>query len=462
MNFFTKSMPLFIFLFGYLCFIVVAQKVEGTITDGKAQMPLPYAGIGWSLHGDGTVSSSDGSFELPFYVGDTLLVSFIGYKTQKIAISIADTSQPLEVFLLPDTVLLDEVLISDLTALELVKKAIEKVPENYAQTPVMHTAFYRSYMKEYYKKGKKRGQTDEILKEVWANIYKQPYEKSERKRQKNEDLIKLVRWRQFGQNLDDDVTQSDTSGQLNGGSINNILNLDEAKSGRLFGGRNIKNYDFEYLPSTTYQGRSVYVVAFDQNDRADELLYEGTLFIDAATTAFVALKYKYSEEGQKMYNDGFSFMFIAADIHSVEAFIEYEFISPKWYLKQLDGHFTVNVTLENTFLFRQLLRADGTKKPKDIFGNDDEVKVKTYNSVQMLLNLKDTSNVQPFAGHEIFRKNSKMSLQDTIPGVLEPAIKLPKFLRKKFEKEIKKQETEKKRQAEAIKEIKEIKEEEVK
>ncbi len=82
--------------------IINAQNiiVEGVIKDSKQKEALPYANIFLQENYFGTISNQKGQFKIIIPQekrNDSLVVSYIGYKTQ--TISISNVKKPFEVFL---------------------------------------------------------------------------------------------------------------------------------------------------------------------------------------------------------------------------------------------------------------------------------------------------------------------------------------------------------------------------
>ncbi|WP_298516721.1 TonB-dependent receptor [uncultured Kordia sp.] len=91
-------------LFG---FAVNAQSVSGTVTDGT--IPLPGVNVTVKGTTNGAVTDFDGKYSLnDVNTGDTLVFSYVGYKTQEVAYNGEAT---LDVTLEEDTAALDEVVL---------------------------------------------------------------------------------------------------------------------------------------------------------------------------------------------------------------------------------------------------------------------------------------------------------------------------------------------------------------
>ena len=103
-----KSKTLLIIIF--LPAIIIAQNIslKGNIVEAKSQEPLPGATILIKGTAKGVTSEFDGNFEINTKIGDTIVASFLGMKTQEVLV----LSSPITIRLEDDIDQLDEVLVS--------------------------------------------------------------------------------------------------------------------------------------------------------------------------------------------------------------------------------------------------------------------------------------------------------------------------------------------------------------
>ena len=131
----------FLFLFSFQN-LLAQSIISGKITDTNNQS-IPFAHIIIENTNKGTIANDNGEFKLLVneeYVNNRLMISSIGYKTKKIALS----DEYLTITLTEDITQLNEVVIlSKDYAKELVKKAINAIPNNYPTTSERHTGFFR-------------------------------------------------------------------------------------------------------------------------------------------------------------------------------------------------------------------------------------------------------------------------------------------------------------------------------
>ena len=124
------------------------QELKSKIVDFMTLEPLESASVYIQNTTIGTVSNADGKFVLlvpAAHVNDTLVVSSIGYKSYKMAISLFDNSK--EVYLEEDIASLEEVQLVTTprpkTGNDIVMRALKELPENLPQNPYMQKGFLR-------------------------------------------------------------------------------------------------------------------------------------------------------------------------------------------------------------------------------------------------------------------------------------------------------------------------------
>ena len=134
-------LALLLFLFSFQC--LIAQSItSGKIVDSNNR-PISFAHIIIENTNKGTIANGDGEFKLfvsQEYLNKRLIISSIGYKTKKVALS----NNYQTIVLIEDITQLKEVVIlSEDYAKDLVKKAINAIPNNYPTISERHTGFFR-------------------------------------------------------------------------------------------------------------------------------------------------------------------------------------------------------------------------------------------------------------------------------------------------------------------------------
>ncbi len=137
----------FIIILSFSNLTSIAQSksvISGVVKNQENDESLPYASITLLNYAIGTISNEEGEFD--FYIpkskqNDTISISFIGFNTH--LIPVRNIKSPLEIRLTPATNLLDEIIISQLSPLDYIKKALANIEQNYPQDPYQTIAYYR-------------------------------------------------------------------------------------------------------------------------------------------------------------------------------------------------------------------------------------------------------------------------------------------------------------------------------
>lgn len=136
----------FIWVVPILC---MSQRlsIQGKVWDEKTGKPLAYANVFLKRTAKGVITNREGGFSIklkPSDLPDSLIVSYLGYETYKVPVVQAGG---LEIPLEPSDYALDEVLIMpDSTLRVLLRKAYNRIEQNYPQSPTMLSGFYRENM----------------------------------------------------------------------------------------------------------------------------------------------------------------------------------------------------------------------------------------------------------------------------------------------------------------------------
>lgn len=267
--------------------ITIAQNIviEGVIKDSKQKEALPYANIFLKGSYSGTISNQNGQFRIIIpkeKSSDSIVVSYIGYKTQTFCIS--KIKNPLEVFLEEDLATLNEVVIVGYTAETIIKKALEKIPNNYFSEPYKSTGFYRV-----------TSQKDNSyihLSEAVFDIYQSKIDNP--KQQFKLEKIRAIKDEKASQGIDLGLKPNNIYG------FDIVNNLDELE---LLNKTGLKRHNFQLEDSELVNGAETHKISFDQKD-IKKSGYKGYMLIDKETFAFVSFNIQLSPKGVAYYKFG--------------------------------------------------------------------------------------------------------------------------------------------------------------
>ncbi len=246
----------------------LVYSVSGSVCDARTGRPLESVHVSLPDRSYATVTNPEGDFVIksdhPIRV---ILCSHLGYRTIRVT---PDSDGSVMVQMIPESTLLDESFVISGEPKGIVKAAISRIPDNYADTTEMLGCFYRETLS--------KRQRYTYISEAVARIYKTSYlENTARDRVALDKSRVLVSQR-----------KSDTlSVQIQGGPTQAIA-LDVVKNPRiLFGEEELNQYEFELDTPAYINGRLHFVITMTTGTvMSEDALYYGTLYIDTETLAF--------------------------------------------------------------------------------------------------------------------------------------------------------------------------------
>lgn len=257
---------------------------RGKVLDHDHKDALPYTSISVLQTNLGTISNTDGDFELKLpgsMIRDTVVVSCMGYKPFRLPVS-EITAQPVTIYLWPANIQLQEIKVVYISPQEILKRVQSKITLNYPIKPEIMTSFYREVLKQ---------DKDYIdVAEAVMDIRKAPYDDL-----LAEDKVKFIKGRK---SLNVKHFQF-VDFKIQGGPYY-ITRLDVVKTVDSF-------MDPEYSPYykynldevIDYDDRLTYVISFKPKEKVDQVYYMGKLYVDMSSFALVKAEFEMSREGLK-------------------------------------------------------------------------------------------------------------------------------------------------------------------
>jgi hypothetical protein len=243
----------------------VFLSIGGKIIDSETQEPLPYATIGISHRGRGTVTNWNGDFILRISekcLEDTLTVSYVGYVNRLLPVR----SLPGNIMTITmdrDYIPIPEIIIRAQDPLLILRRTISSVASNYGTTPAMLTGFYRE--------GVYRKKEPQIYSEAVVKIYKSPYTRS-----LQNDQIKVIRSRKI-----ENLEAKDTLAVRLKAGLSATLSLDGIRHMFDFlDPQSFNSYEYHLTDIVTIDGQTAYVISFKQREWVTEPLMQGDMYIN--------------------------------------------------------------------------------------------------------------------------------------------------------------------------------------
>jgi hypothetical protein len=295
--------------------------LRGIVRDASTENILEFASINLLNSKISNVTNKEGVFSLKIpddAMNDTIMVSFLGYKSKKIAVEDLYNVGSLSIDLEQSLLRLNPVTIRPQDAASVVKMAVSRRGENYSQNFTSMTGFYREMIK-------KRNNYVSINEAV-LDISKAPYKGF------RSDRIGIYKARG-----NYDTRRIDTLMVKFQGGPNSALDLDIMKDPFLavdpFEIENI--YDFKLSQPVTSDDRLFYVIEFDEKNKTSEVIYfRGKLYIDAETFAIGRAEFSMNVENRE--NANYYFVrkkpsSLRMDVKQANYIVNYKKIDQLWY-----------------------------------------------------------------------------------------------------------------------------------
>jgi len=341
-------------------------KVSGKIKDFETNKDIPFAAIQLLGTNKGTSANADGVFEFKIdeLTGiDSLVLSCLGYKNKKLAVQDFKNVNSKVIYLIPSVIEMNEVVVKPIQAVEILKEAIDKIPQNYPNKPVVLDAFYRTLLTQngkyvrlaeaacsfnlasytdtvdHYSRQKSYFSFKEVMNSdsfivqknlgVWDNmVYHYDWHVSEK------DKVCIIDSR-----VSKDHSKTLQRRYINGGPLNSIASDKIRFRTDFLDTEKIKYYKYKYVGLTSYNNREVYIIEFlpkkiqfrlkGKDYRKSALKHKfknaelsGKIFIDSKTMAIIGLDYMSDtirRRSKMTYN----------------AKVDYQLYNGKWYLRQV-------------------------------------------------------------------------------------------------------------------------------
>ncbi len=297
---------LYAFLFFILSTSVFAQNpsvISGIISNKETGETLPFASITLKNHPIGTISNENGVFN--FYIpqskrNDTIAISFIGFNSYEIAVS--SVQDKLNINLQPSNNLLDEIILSEITPLDYIIRALENLSENYPQEPYQSIAYYRE---KFIENGAIINKEEGVFKTYYSNpsdtiknhhqllLYKpvenpqqfqfmrEWIEKREAKEKKKAD--------ENGETYDDD--EYDGTIDMDFGGPESIIDLDiNNEKDNYLNPKYFKKYEYTFGEETILNGEKLVTILFKAKKKIDYMKDFGKILINKETYAIVLIE----------------------------------------------------------------------------------------------------------------------------------------------------------------------------
>ncbi len=149
---FKRDFIILLFLTSAFCFSQQDDFIFGQLVDSTQNEPIPFASIRIKEKALGVITNIDGTFKIPLRyneMGEVLEISCLGYETKEMNIQDLDDGQSNIIILKPSALELEGAVVSanikKLSAKQIVKIAIQSIPQNYPRNTFGLVGYYRDY-----------------------------------------------------------------------------------------------------------------------------------------------------------------------------------------------------------------------------------------------------------------------------------------------------------------------------
>jgi len=359
-------------IFLFYCYVSHAQNfllIHGRVFEKQTGEALPFATISLKKQLQGTLANESGNFDflLPENASnDTLVVSYLGYKSFLIGVKNINTS--LNIGLDQNTLELNEIVVKPQPPEFYIKLAILKAKYNYPKTAFESQAYYREKILE----NKNFIRRDEgVFKSYYSNFVdsadgqhqlllyrkeentseiafrsKERKDAEEKKQRKNEKRIKKGKSEKTKEKIDIEMVGEFSGPQsiLEEGNI--ILHPDN-----FLDTLNFKKFDFAFEKSSSYDNNELMVINFKSKKKVEMTRESGKIYIDAASHAIVKIESAGDFIIPAIVKPFLLLYGIGIGDPTFEKKVEFQKINSFWYPKNIQSN--IQIQLVNKHFFRK-------------------------------------------------------------------------------------------------------------
>jgi hypothetical protein len=258
--------------------------LRGRVLSVDTNQPLVNASITVQQTNVSIVTNQDGYFSLRVPRASRhsqLIIRHLGYENYAVPVVTLINRPNNNIRLTPTNIELDEVRVLGGDGSELIREALRRIPRNFSNEPNMMVAFYR----ESIRRGNNRFVS---LVEAVVDVHKAAYNSF------SSDQARIYIGRRAT-----DILPRDTLLLRFQGGITGALMLDVAKHPENVFYNAGEEYIFTITGMTSINDKPHYVITFQQRPYIDNILFRGTVFLDAETLAFARMEFYKNVEGRR-------------------------------------------------------------------------------------------------------------------------------------------------------------------
>ena len=257
--------------------------LRGRVLGSDTNQPLANASVTVEQVNVSTITNQDGYFSLRVPASSRnsqVVIRYLGYSNRVIPVVTLIDSPNDHIVMLPSPIELSEVQVVSGDGTHLVQEALRRIPDNFSSDPNMMVAFYRESIK--------KGSRYISLVETVLDVYKASY------RSYNADQARIYIGRKAT-----DISPRDTVLMKFQGGISDALLLDIAKNPEIVFGTSGAEYSFHIEGLISINNEPHYQITFTPIPGTKEILFRGTIFLEAESLAFARMEFNMNVEDRK-------------------------------------------------------------------------------------------------------------------------------------------------------------------
>lgn len=257
--------------------------LKGRVLGGDTNQPLVNASITVSRANVSSITNQDGYFSIRVPAStrnERLVIRHLGYDNREIPVITLIDSPNNHIMLIPAPIQLSEIEVVSGDGMRLVQEALLRIPRNYPEDPTMMVAFYRESVK--------KGSRHISLVEAVLDVYKASY------RSYSNDQSRIYIGRKAT-----DISPRDTVLLKFQGGISDALMLDIAKNPEIVFGTEGAEYEYYVEGLININNKPHYIVSFIPRQGITDILFRGTIYLEANTLAFARMEFNMNVEDRK-------------------------------------------------------------------------------------------------------------------------------------------------------------------
>lgn len=245
--------------------------VSGVVKDAQTKRKLEFASVFIPESSIGTIANVDGEFSIKIKNSlnvDAIVITHLGYGSYRLPIS-AENMEKIEILLERKDVLLDEAMVQYIDPLVVLREAMKRRGDNYAESSNLMTGFYRETIQ--------KRRTFINISEAVVDVFKTPYTENV-----EQDYVQIYKGRMLISQKSSDTLLV----KLQGGPHLSIF-VDVVKNGDFIMNVDMfTDYKFQMENAVTIDNRPHFVISFKPQIVLPYALHYGKFYIDKQTFTF--------------------------------------------------------------------------------------------------------------------------------------------------------------------------------